>query len=93
MKRTEMIENIAASLSIMDTLQDEPLGTHFYLNDADTLLKKLEALGMKPPRLPEEYCQAIMHIYYAGYTFNQWEEEIVKDEKVMAEVERRRSRV
>jgi len=32
-----------------------------------------------------------MQIYYAGYTFNQWEEEAEKDEKVM-EVLRERQR-
>jgi hypothetical protein len=47
-------------------------------------------LEMKPPRLPEEDCQAIMHVYYAGYTFYQWEEDAAKDEKVQEAKDRRR---
>jgi hypothetical protein len=46
-------------------------------------------LGLRPPRVSEEDAQAIMHVYYAGYTLNQWDEDIEKDEKVM-EAKRRR---
>jgi len=55
-----------------------------------TFLEK--ELKMVPPSLPEEYCQAIMHVYQDFYTFNQWEEEIEKDTKVMAALEKRRHR-
>lgn len=59
--------------------------------NADTFLSNLEVVyGMRPPRLPEEYCQAIMRVYCAGYTLHQWEEEIEKDEKVMESLKRRR---
>jgi len=53
-----------------------------------TFLEK--ELKMAPPSLPEEYCQAIMHVYQDCYTFNQWEEDIEKDTKVMAALEMRR---
>lgn len=60
-----------------------------YKELAFNILYFLEANGMKPPTLPEEYCQAIMSIYYGGYSFNQWEEEFYKDEKVVEALTRR----
>ncbi len=39
-------------------------------------------IGMRPPSVSEEDKQAIMSVYYAGYTFNQWDEDLEKDEKI-----------
>lgn len=60
---------------------------------AEDILSRLEKAGMKPPRLPEAYCQAIMDIYIGGCSFNQWEEDIEKDEKVIESKTRRENRV
>jgi hypothetical protein len=57
---------------------------------AKHILKEAEDIGMKPPCLPDEDCQAITQVYYGGYTFYQWEEDYVKDEKV-AEAKRKRA--
>lgn len=81
MKRTEMIEIIDKilfehELPLLQGISKEILGS-------------LEAAGMAPPTLPGDYCQAIMHVYYGGYSFHQWEEEVEKDEKVMAALKRR----
>jgi hypothetical protein len=51
---------------------------------AESLLNHIEFLGMKPPSVSEEDRQAIISVYYAGYTFNQWDEDLLKDEKVQA---------
>lgn len=53
------------------------------------VLDYIESLGMMPPRLPEEDCQALMSIYYGGYTTHQWEEDFVKDEKAQEAKKRR----
>ena len=58
-------------------------------NDTAELLEKMLEAGMLPPRLPGPYCQAIMDIYYGGYSFNQWEEDVQKNEQVMASKARR----
>lgn len=47
-------------------------------------------LGMRPPRLPEMHCQAIMDVYYGGYTFNMWEEDFEKDPKIVEALEKRK---
>lgn len=47
--------------------------------------------GFRPPVLPEEIQQAIMHIYYAGYTLNQFEEDALMDPLIAAELQRRRA--
>lgn len=76
MKRKEMVEALATKLYTEDLT---PAIDKWAAND---LLLFLENSGMKPPRLPEEDCQAIMHVYYGNYTFNQWEEDAEKDEAV-----------
>jgi hypothetical protein len=48
----------------------------------EELLDFIESKGMKPPSVSEEDQQAIMSVYYGGYTFNQWDEDLEKDEKV-----------
>jgi hypothetical protein len=63
--------------------------------DPENMLRYVEAT-MRPPRTTDDNAQAIMHVYYAGYTLNQWDEDVEKDEKVMeakrqrAEAEERR---
>ena len=83
MRRSDMV------IKIQDMLNSgyDPNHTE---HQASEFLSGLEKLGIKPPRLPEEYCQAIMSVYYAGYSFHQWEEEIEKDEQVMKALNRRR---
>lgn len=80
MKRSEMVERLEKDLA----------GSNL---SAGTFLDVLQNVyGMKPPRLPEEYCQALMSIYMCGYSLYQWEEDAEKDEKVVSFIERRRER-
>lgn len=86
MKREEMllkIQEILVEQSEDMTLEDA----------AEDILTRLEKAGMRPPMLPENYCQAIMDIYIGGYSKNQWEENVQKDEKVMNALKRREERV
>jgi len=55
---------------------------------AENMLNSLEQAGMMPPCLPENHCQAIMQIYYGGYSFYKWEEDFQKDPKVVEALER-----
>jgi len=82
MKRSDMITKLC---SIIDAGQDQTMETR-----ADNLLCHLEVLGMKPPRVSEEDCQAIMSVYYGGYSFYQWDEDLEKDEYVQAAKTRRK---
>lgn len=82
MKRTDFITEFQ---KILERYEDCKLNN----KAASEILAEIEKLGMKPPTLPQQYCQAILKIYCAGYTFNQWEEEIEKDEHVMAAKSRR----
>lgn len=79
MKRNEMLEYIRELLRpvTMSTYNEENLNKL-----ANDFLTNIEKKGMKPPSVSEEDCQALMHVYMAGYTFNQWDEELAKDEKV-----------
>lgn len=56
----------------------------------EQILAIVENLGMKPPSVDELKRQAIVDVYYAGYTFNQWDEDFEKDEKVMEAYKRRK---
>jgi hypothetical protein len=56
---------------------------------AALMLDVIEKAGMAPPTLPSDYCQAIMQVYYAGYTFHQWEESVKQDYKVMEAMRKR----
>lgn len=87
MKRSEMINKIGSKIYLELGPRIGDLNTAQKL--AELLLKDMEELGMRPPRLPEEDCQAILSVYYAGYSLNQWEEDAVKDEKVMEAKARR----
>jgi hypothetical protein len=91
MKRSDAVKNIANYLASTEYPAQDVDGAEspLFLQKAEEMLQKMESLGMKPPRLPESYCQAIMSVYYGGYTYNQWEEEVEKDEKVMAAKKRR----
>lgn len=90
MKRSEAVKKLAELFEEHSNNQQYKGYSHEGL--ADTFLQLAEQIGMKPPCLPEEYCQGIMSIYYAGYTFYQWDEDIQKDVAVMKAVERRRNR-
>ena len=78
MKRDEMLELISNLPLNQDT------GFCLSLHEADVLLTQLENIGMKPPSLAEDKCQALTRVYYAGHTYNQWDEDFEKDEKAMA---------
>jgi hypothetical protein len=82
MKRSHMIDIIAECLV-------EPHYPDDALKEAACILKKIEKYGMTPPRLSEEDCQAIMNVYYAGYSLHQWDEDIELDEKVQEAKKRR----
>jgi len=60
--------------------------------NADQVLAIVEKLGMAPPLLDEDKCQAIMHVYYMGYTLRQWDEDFEKDNKVVEAYKRRLER-
>lgn len=75
MKRSEMVQTLT------DFLENSDIDVVY--EEVEIILRFLEAQGMKPPRLPEDTCQAILNVYYAGYSLNQWEEDIEKDAAVM----------
>jgi hypothetical protein len=54
----------------------------------ENALEVFESLGMRPPCLPDKYCQALLDVYIDP-NLNQWEEEVVKDQKVMERVKLR----
>ena len=87
MKRSEMVIRIAETLR----LEDE-VAPSMCLNVAEEVLKTIEQAGMLPPRLNEDKVQAIMSIYYGGYSTHQWDEEFEKDEKVLEAYNRRLAR-
>ena len=58
--------------------------------DPERVLEFVER-HMRPPRCREDLAQGMIHVYYAGYTLNKWDEDVEKDEKVM-EVVRLRER-
>lgn len=91
MKRSEVVKIIAEDLCTMDQLsfQEQPLPASTYENDADALLSKLEKMGMKPPRVSEEDAQAIMTVYYGGYSLHRWDEDLEKDEAIQGAKKRR----
>ncbi len=85
MKRMDAIQ------SLIKIVRDNCFDDCFILTkeEADKMLLALENIGMRPPSLPEMHCQAIMDVYYGGYSFNQWEEDFEKDEKVMKALQKR----
>lgn len=55
--------------------------------EAELMLKFFtDVLKMKPPTLPEDHCQALTSIYIDGHSYNQWEEDFMKDEKATREL-------
>jgi len=87
MKKSDMIKLIApwGSPEIIDRKFDGSL-----LEWAEELLAMLEKTGMKPPSVSEEDRQAILSVYYGGYSFNQWDEDLAQDEKVKEARQKRR---
>ena len=61
-------------------------------SEADTLLAFLEKTGMRPPMLDEDKVQALMSVYYGGYTINQWDEDFEKDAAAVSALDRRKNR-
>lgn len=83
MKRSDMI------LKLMEILVEAPEDVEAA---ADQILARLEKLGMRPPAVDSDKCQALMTVYYAGYTFNQWDEDFEADVAVMEAYKRRMER-
>lgn len=96
MKRSEMLEYMTAELmEILDaaaTRNERESKLSFAQRKAAGMLDMMLGFGMAPPCVSEEDRQAIMHVYYAGYTFHQWDEDLEKDEKVMSAKQRRAKR-
>lgn len=63
--------------------------TNISFQDATAFLDELEEMGMKPPCVDEENCQVLAQVYVYPF-YNQWDEEIEKDTKVM-EAKRKRA--
>jgi len=89
MKRYEAVELLRNSILTHMNCEASCCNTddEMYSN----ILRDMEKAGMRAPTLPEDMCQAILHIYYAGYSLNIWEEEFYKDSKAVAELERRQA--
>jgi hypothetical protein len=85
MKRDEMVEILKQS--VLKHMNCECCYNDFMMYSS--ILKELEDAGLKPPKLSQDKCQALMAVYYGGYTFNQWDEDFSKDEKAVAALERR----
>lgn len=83
MKREEMVEKMN------DFCMQNGIGVSRW--DLDRLLAHMIDAGMEKPRLEEMKCQAIMDVYYGGYTLNQWDEDFEKDPKIVAAFKRRES--
>jgi hypothetical protein len=80
MKRSEMLAKIRAEL-VGKQIDTE--------NFEEQILSTVEKLGMKPPSVSEEDCQAIMSVYMGGYSFNQWDEELEKNTELQEAKKRR----
>src|ERR1700677_2358269 len=87
MKKADFMEKLGHIISRVDFGGDmSGLG---YDKAAEFVWAELTKLGIKPPPVSEEMRQCIMHVYYAGYTFNQWDEDLEKDQQVMETKKRR----
>lgn len=83
MKRSDAVSKLKTIVN--NLLPTFDITTHA----AETILTELEKMGMKPPAPDVETCQAILSVYMWS-DFNQWDEEIEKDAKVM-EAKRKRA--
>ncbi len=86
MKRSEMIE-----LMVGYALDATEGWFAITTDEANLLLSFIEKAGMKPPCVDGDKCQAIMNVYIDS-TFNRWDEDFDKDEKLVAAYERRMNR-
>lgn len=84
MRRDEFVQFMANAYKQLSVIRPTPEQL------MDMLLKAMEEKGIKPPALSSDKCQAIMDVYYAGYTFNQWDEDFEKDEKANVALKRRK---
>lgn len=84
MTRTQMIDIMANAYKRMAVTRPSP-------EDIMTVvLKAMEDAGIKPPALDAEKQQALMSVYYGGYTVNQWDEDFAKNKLVVATMMARR---
>ena len=81
MNRNEMVQKITDLIDSCNCRSSAEL--------ANQILSMQEDAGMAPPSVCEDKVQALMHVYYAGYTAHQWDENFEKDEKVMDALRRR----
>lgn len=79
-------------IKLIETLLDAGIDWANKNTRAENLLGHLEQAGIKPPRLSEDHCQAIMSVYMGGFSFNQWAEDFEKDEKVVEVLKKRLER-
>ncbi len=81
MKRSEML------LKLQEMMIEAPSDIE---QATESILTRLEKAGMAPPCVDDDRCQAIMRVYYDS-TFNRWDEDFDKDEKLVAAYKRRMS--
>lgn len=83
------MKRLEAKIEIAKLLTGKTSVISVDLNKAEEFLTKLETLGMKPPCLPDKYCQALIDVYIDP-DFNQWEEKVEEDVRVMERVKKRK---
>lgn len=84
MKRSDMVKLIENA--VLDSVYVDPETNQvFFPNNegvlGEKLLMAIEEAGMKPPALGGDEAQALMRVYVYP-SFNMWDEEFHKDEKV-----------
>lgn len=86
MKRNEMIYKLIGHVADVTNQM-----VKFNEDEADLLLTFIEQSGMKPPTLPSDHCQVLMHTY-VDPDFNVWEETFNKDTQLKDALNRRLER-
>ena len=86
MKRTEMVEHIAAEIEDMFNTRQYSKETDagFYKRKAANLLDMLLGFDMAPPNLDGNKCLALTSLYYARFTTRMWDEDFDRDHKAVA---------
>lgn len=94
MKRSDFLSALVGEIVNENSLLLDKPNANFndYKVVAERLLKIFEDSGFRPPALSSDHCEAITNVYYGGYTFNMWEEDFDKDEKLVVELNKILSR-
>jgi len=82
MKRIEMLE-------ILKQILESECNEKFKQDSLDRILSAIERAGMEPPHISQDATQAAIHLYYGGFSYNQWDEDLLKDQKLQDEIKRR----